>query len=244
MIEVENAEGLMVWLMHFLADRFGNSAVLKGGMELRLLNCPRHTNDIDYVFVPFSSEKDVARLVVGALDEVPDLRVRHTLNSKCLRCICEHNDIQVQLEINVAGECETEELTTADLARQYNLQGRIVRGIRFDVALAHKIAAWNERGLVRDIYDCSFMVDILGIRPCMPTLNRRLDSSQLRTGRSTRKVSMSVKDLVEKLRKTTASLSAAGVAEQMRDYLTPEELPGLDKKIRVGVSRLISMLEK
>ncbi len=53
MIEIETSEGLMVWLMNYLADTFGNSAVLKGRMELPLLDCPRHTNDIDYVFAPY-----------------------------------------------------------------------------------------------------------------------------------------------------------------------------------------------
>jgi predicted nucleotidyltransferase component of viral defense system len=47
MIEVNDTLGLMVWLINFLADRFGNKAILKGGMELRLLDCPRYTNDID-----------------------------------------------------------------------------------------------------------------------------------------------------------------------------------------------------
>lgn len=52
MTEIDDSEGLMVWLMNYLADTFGHSAILKGGMELRLLYCPRHTNDIDYVFIP------------------------------------------------------------------------------------------------------------------------------------------------------------------------------------------------
>lgn len=243
MIEVDSLEGLMVWLMNFVADKFGNSAVLKGGMELRLLDCPRHTNDIDYVFVSFSSKKDVCELFVDALEQVPDLKVEHSLNSKCLRCVCEYNGLRVQIEINVSQSCESQELTTASLARQYDLQGRIVRGMRFDLALAHKIAAWNERGLVRDLYDCYFMANILAIRPHGPTLGQRLAKVGVRVGRKTKKLSMTTLDLARKIERTLDSLTQQAVEEQMRDFLVPEELPGLEKKMRIGLRKLIDALE-
>jgi len=232
----------MVWLINFLADRFGNRAVLKGGMELRLLGCPRHTNDIDYVFVPFSSKNDVRDLVLPALRETPELRVEHSLSSRCLRCVCTHQTARVQVEINVATECASQELSTATLARANDQQGRIVRGMRLDVALAHKLAAWNERGLVRDLYDCHFMADVLAVRPDMATLKRRLAATELRTGRKTTKVSMEVADLVARLDTALSSLTQPLVEEQMRDFRRPEELPGLEKKIRIGVSKLLSVL--
>lgn len=243
MIEAETPEGLMVWLMNLLADRFGNRAVLKGGMELRLLGCPRHTNDIDYVFVPFVSKKDVAPLVLGALREIGDLHVEHSLNSKCLKCICTYNAMRVQIEINVALECESRELTTATLARRHNQQGRIVRGMRFDVALAHKLAAWNERGLIRDLYDCAFMADTLSVSPEISTLRNRLSNVALRKGRKTVKASMTLGDLIDKLESATVSLSQKSVEEQMRDYLAPEELPGLEMKMRVGLAKLIAAFQ-
>ena len=78
MIEAKTQQSLMVWLINFIADKFGNSAILKGGMELRLLDCPRFTNDLDFIFVPYSSKKDVSKIVIEALNKVPDLAVRHT----------------------------------------------------------------------------------------------------------------------------------------------------------------------
>ena len=242
MIEVESSLGLMVWLINFLADKFGNNAILKGGMELRLLDCPRHTNDIDYVFVPFSSKKDVRELVLDAFSEVPDLKIEHSLNSKNLRCLCEYNGIRVQIEISAAMDCKSQELTTATLARATNQQAHIVRGMRFDIALAHKIAAWNERRLVRDLYDCYFMVDILAIHPHIQTLRQRLAKSEIRAGRKTKIVSMTIIDLISTLTTALVDLSQTMVEEQMRDFLLPEELPGLEKKIRIGVNKLLEML--
>lgn len=243
MKDIDTPLALMVWLMNFIADRFDTHAILKGGMALRLLDSPRFTNDIDYVFVPYSSKKDVATELLQALNSVDDLEVEHTLNSKCLRCICTHRGMSVQLEVNVARECETQDLTTAPLARAHNQQGRIIRAMRFDIALSHKLAAWNERTLIRDLYDCVFFTQTLGVRPHIETLHQRLCRTQLRTGRKTRTVDMPLSEFVDRLRTATDQLSDRTVQEQMRDYLPPEDLPGLAARMKTGLAMLVGWLE-
>ena len=37
---------------------------MRGGMVLRILGCERFTNDLDYVFVPYRSKKDVVNEVL------------------------------------------------------------------------------------------------------------------------------------------------------------------------------------
>lgn len=242
MTDINTPLGLMVWLINFIAERFGNHAVLKGGMELRLVDCPRSTNDIDYVFIPYSSKKDIAPDIIQALSGVDELEVEHSINSKCLRCVCTYMGMSVQIEVNVADACETQELTTATLARAHGQQGRVVRAMRFDVALSHRIAAWNERGLVRDLYDCAFIAHTLAVEPHMETLQTRLSRSQLRSGRRTRTVSMSLPELVVKLRTAVEELNEDAVDEQMRDYLPPDALPGLSARIKTGLGALIERL--
>ena len=243
MIEAKTQQSLMVWLINYLADKFGNSAILKGGMELRLLDCPRYTNDIDFIFIPFSSKNDVSKLVIEELNKVPNLKVRHTINSKCLRCICEFDNLQVQLEINVASECESQELSTASFAKTHNQTGRIIRGMRFDIALAHKIAAWNERQLIRDLYDCYFMVNVLDVHPHIPTLKQRLQKSQIRLGRKTKKVSITLNEFVLKLEDTISKITQRMIEEQLRDFFSPEDLPGLEKKLKIGLKQLLNFLK-
>ena len=242
MIEAKTQQSLMVWLINYLADSFGNSVILKGGMELRLLDCPRYTNDIDFVFIPFSSKKDVSKIVIEALEKVPDLKVQHSINSKCIQCICEYNALRVQLEINVAHACESQELSTASFAKIHSQSGRIIRGMRFDIALSHKIAAWNERDLIRDLYDCYFMVDVLDIQPHLPTLKQRLRTSQIRSGRKTKTVSMTLNEFRIKLQKALSEITQEKIEEQLRDFFSPEELPGLENKIRIGIKRLLEAL--
>ena len=53
---------------------------------------------------------------------------------------------------------------------------------------------------------------------------------------------MTIIDLISTLTTALVDLSQTMVEEQMRDFLLPEELPGLEKKIRIGVNKLLEML--
>lgn len=242
MIDIKTQQGLMAWLINYLADCFGNRAILKGGMELRLLNCPRFTNDVDFIFIPYSSKKEVAKEILEVLQKVSDLVVKHSLNSKCLRCICCYKEFQVQLEVNVAEECDSQELSTASFAKEHNQTGRIIRGMRFDIALSHKLAAWNERQLMRDLYDAYFMVEILNITPHKLTLESRLSKSEIRQKGKTKKVSMSLEDFRMKLKNASLTIDYKSVTEELRDFFPPEELPGLDMKLKMGINKIIEHL--
>lgn len=76
MKEAAENESLMIRLINLLADAFPGRAILKGGMELRLLQCPRHTNDLDYIFIPFTSKTEI-----GNESELPglDLKIRKAM---------------------------------------------------------------------------------------------------------------------------------------------------------------------
>ena len=78
----ENTEALLAWIVDFFATSFGNSAVLKGGMALRLMHSPRYTNDVDYIFIPFDSKKGAKEIIEQALSTVEGLRYESAMNSK------------------------------------------------------------------------------------------------------------------------------------------------------------------
>jgi len=235
-------EALMVRLINLLAASFPAQAILKGGMELRLLNCPRYTNDLDYVFVPFSSKNDIAAPVLGVLGKQEDLKIAHTMHSTCMRVIVSAGKVRVQIELNVASECKTQELTTADLARTHHLQGRIIRGMSLDVALAHKLAAWLERGLMRDLYDVYFMREMLGIAPDLKTLRESLGRIRYQRQEKKGPKTMKLPQFAAILRETAAGIGPAALREELQDLLDAEELPGLDLKIRKALLNIAEMI--
>jgi predicted nucleotidyltransferase component of viral defense system len=232
----------MVLIINLLADKFGCNAILKGGMQLRLVDCPCFTNDLDYVFVPFASKKEIKDRIFKALGEPPGLTVSYTINSKCIRYLVAYGEIKVQVEVNVALECESEEMSTSTLAKSKNQQGRIIRVMNFNTALAHKLAAWNERGLIRDLYDAYYLFVVLHAKPDLKVLKQRLARVESRK-KNGKPIEMSIDEFIEKLEFTESKLTAETVKNELKDYMPHDELAGLDKKIIGGISKLVEFLK-
>ena len=60
MTKQSEIESLLSAIITLFADEFGSGAILRGGMVLRLLDSPRLTNDLDYLFVPFKSKNEIS----------------------------------------------------------------------------------------------------------------------------------------------------------------------------------------
>ena len=147
-------EALLTTVMNLFSETFRNKAILHGGMVLRLLECPRFTNDLDYLFVPFKSKNDVQEMILGALKTIPGLKLSYSMNSKCLRILLKSaENVTAQVEVKVDMECKTDVLTSAPLSRIYNQPARVIAVIDFGTALANKMSAWLDRRLMRDLYD-------------------------------------------------------------------------------------------
>jgi|WetSurMetagenome_2_1015567.scaffolds.fasta_scaffold00272_22 predicted nucleotidyltransferase component of viral defense system len=233
----------MLRIINLFADEFGNHAILKGGMELRLADCPRFTNDLDYVFVPYSSKKEIKDRLLDALKSETDLSVSCGINSKCIRCVVARETVKVQIEVNVSAEIPSSPLSTSSLARAANVPPRIIRGMDFRHALSHKLAAWNERGLVRDLFDVYYIAVHLMVSPDVDTLVRRL--GRVETGRkNARASSMPLDEFIAKIESAASALTGETVEDELRDYLAPEELPGLDRKIAGGIRKVIDFLRE
>ncbi|MBN1673111.1 MAG: nucleotidyl transferase AbiEii/AbiGii toxin family protein [Kiritimatiellae bacterium] len=236
---VEKEQALLARIIDLFAERFDKRAVLRGGMVLRLLGCERLTNDLDYVFVPFRSKKDIVADVVRTLREIPGAQVTHSLNSKCLRAIVTVDEATVQVEAKVALEAAAEILSTRELARAFGLPSRLVRVQNYSVALAHKMAAWNERRLIRDLYDIWFFLR-MGVLPDPPTLEERLRRpaySRIVPDRE-RFSGESVSAFYDFLRAHCSGLTDKDVADSLADYLAPEKIPGLAMAIRAELAKL------
>src|SRR3989339_219114 len=244
MIEINSAEALMVWVMNRFSETLGEHAILKGGMVLRLLDCPRYTNDLDYIFVPFDSKKKIWPMIERTLQELDGARIQHEMNSKCLRIRVTFRNYSIQIESNVMLECKTQPMSTSAMAKRHNQLPRVIRVMRFDWALANKLAAWNERELIRDLYDAHFLSGIMNEKPDLDILIERLQKINY-TGKTRHKnlpKSLTLNEFVERLKTAVKNLTAKEVEQELRDYLAPEELAGLDKRMTVGLMRLADNL--
>ena len=234
---------LFLWIMERFAEEFADHAVLKGGLALRLLDSPRSTTDIDYVFVPFRSKRDIRADIEAVLGELEDATVEITMHSKMLRAEIRLDEVAIQLEANVAESCQSIPMSTGGFAHTEGRAPAVVRIMSPSSALAHKLAAWNERRLMRDLYDCTFFIARLGVWPDGEVLDNRLASvnSRLPTLRPIR--SMARSELAEALRDALDELDETRIRGELGGLLSKIELAGLELRMRAAIVKLAEWLE-
>lgn len=237
------ADGLFLWIMHRFAEAFEEHAVLKGGMALRLVDSPRATTDIDYVFVPFSSKSGVRKDIERVLHELDDAVVSVSLHSTMLRADVRVDGVAIQLELSVAADCSSVPMATGGFARTLGQPSQVVRVMRWDIVLAHKLAAWNERRLLRDLYDCHFLAARLGEQPCLQTLDARLAKMRSRLPGLKSARTMTRPGLAAALREAAARVDEASIATELAPLLGATESVGLDVRLRAAVVGLAEGLD-
>lgn len=237
------ADGLFLWILHRFAEAFEAKAILKGGIELRLFDCPRSTTDVDYVFVPFRSKNDVRDRIEAVLREIDGAEVHVAVHSKMIRASLRVDGVAVQIEANVAMECPSQPLATAEFARSQGQPSRLVRVMAPDCALAHKLAAWNERRLLRDLYDAYFLTVRIGAKPDLSILAKRLARIESRHPAVRGRRKMRASELAAELRAEVEAIPDKRVREELAPLLPPDELAGLIPRIRSAIVRIAERLE-
>ena len=249
MENIRSDEALRVWVITHLSDRLGNHAILKGGMVLRLLDCPRYTNDLDYIFIPFTSKKDIIAPILAALKELEGVTVHHRTHSTNAQFDVilenEFGTYKTQVEANVATECASQSVSTTDLATQYDQTARVIRVMRFDMMLAHKLAAWNERRLMRDLFDAYFMVKNMSVLPDLNVLQQRLQNIRYAKGVWGKNLpkKMTLPEFYVALISEAKAMTPTDLENELRDYLEPHQMAGLGKKILIALNQMIEALQ-
>lgn len=239
---MNNSEELLARLMNFLTEKFKNRLVLKGGMLLRILDSPRQTQDLDYVWIREKKRNLFAKDIEEALLGFQGVSVKKVaVNSRGIffSIIDNQTNTLVKIEISVVKHLkEPQTLTNAKFVKPFSLPGVIITAMASSEALSHKIAASLERDLMRDLYDLSILEPITFFD--VEVLKERL--SKLEINRSKPK-KVNFQEAAEMLRKRLANMNQKRIEEELGASLPKEYLPGLDLIIRASVTRLIQRLE-
>lgn len=219
-------------------------AILKGGMALRLIDSPRSTTDIDYVFVPYASKRGIRKQIESVLGEIEDAAIEIELHSTALRAEIRIDEASIQLEANVELECRSIPMSTGGFSRSLGQPPRIVRIMSFDHALAHQLAAWNERRLIRDLYDGYFFAARLGEAPAGEVLDRRLRRISSSLPALKRRKSMIRLELATELCAESANLSPERLTAELGGLLPHEELAGLAPRMKAACAGIVDWLEE
>ncbi len=210
---------------------------------MALFSSSRATNDLDFVFVPFSSKKDIAKEIEDCLTSLePSVHVSHSLRSKNAKYYVQLHGVTVEVEASVDKAMESMVMNTAVLARPLNLPAHIVRVMKPEIALAHKIGAWNERRLLRDLYDMYFWFSVQKINPDRETLERRLKKVESRQPAKKGKTTITVDQLCKELIAATEDLSQKEIDMTLAG-LPADERMHLDVNMRSQIRRLIHYMQ-
>jgi predicted nucleotidyltransferase component of viral defense system len=234
----EKREELLTTVINLFSETFREKAILHGGMVLRLLECPRYTNDLDYIFVPFKSKNDVKEMILSALNTIPNIKITHSLNSKCLRIILiDDNNNTAQVEVKVDTTCKTTVITSASLSRKYNQQAHVISVMDYSTALANKMSAWLDRRLMRDLYDISFFLN-MGIQPDCDTLKQRLKKPAYAKGviPFPSKETIDINGFYDFLKVETLKTTEAIIIQELSDILSSDEIAGLAMRIKASIT--------
>ncbi|MFH1727831.1 MAG: nucleotidyl transferase AbiEii/AbiGii toxin family protein [Pseudomonadota bacterium] len=234
---------VFTWLIHRINEEFLDNAILKGGFVLNLLDSPRYTNDVDYLFVPYRSKKDIVKKLGNILAEIPNAKIEMKMHSTSLRYNINIDKIKIQIEASTSLEAKSEAISTSTIAKKTNQLGQIIRIMSLDHALAHKLAAWNERRLARDLYDIYFLFKKLQIKPNIEVLKKRLESVNSRIPRLKTIKQMSLSEFINQLKLETKKISAVRVEQELSGLLDLQELSGLAYKLIITMNDLIEVLE-
>ena len=236
---IEKEQQLLARVLDLFAQKFDKKAILRGGMVLRVLGSPRLTNDLDYVFVPYKSKKEIVDEIVTCLQSIEGASLTYSLNSKCLRVVLTVDQTTVQIEAKVAMDAETSTASTRLLSPQFNLPPRIIHVVDPSIALANKMAAWNERRLIRDIYDIWFILQ-MSVTPDIGTLEKRLRKpiySRLVRDQD-HFTGQTCSEFYDFMRAKVSDMTDKDIVNELSDYLAPQETAGLSLLFRAALARL------
>jgi hypothetical protein len=129
-------------------------------------------------------------------------------------------------------------VASASLSNPQGEISRIVNIMDPDAALAHKLAAWNERRLLRDLYDAYFLFSRVGATPSRTILLERLGKVHSRLPSMRKRTMMSLEDFLAEFDLSLRELTDARMRREMDGFIDTVELTGLALRVRVSLSKL------
>ena len=237
----KQVERLLAQVLDLFAEQFGRKAILRGGMVLRVLGSARYTNDLDYTFAPYNSKSEIVDEILDTLSRIPNAQITHSLNSQCLRVVLSVADTSIQIEAKVAKSVKSSIASTRLLSTQHDFPKRLIPIVDLSVALADTLAAWNERRLMRDIFDICFFLQ-MNIKPNIEVLHKRLKKprySRLIDDKS-RYRGATLNEFYEFIRQNVSMVTDKQIQEELADYLLPDELAGLANYFRAVLVKLVA----
>ena len=231
-------EKALLEVIHHISAVFGPEAVLKGGMALRMHGIPRSTIDVDYCFQPHKRKRGFMDGLIRGVEGLFDAPPRVTADSKKVQILGKRNGVDIIIEASAHEGFEPETLSTSAVARGVNLAPQLISVMPKSIAFAHKLGAWLDRRLPRDLYDIHVFYSYLRVRPDLTILQTRLEAPSYARGVKTKPALKSVEAFFQFLREEADQLDENLLEEDLRGIVDERERPGIGAQILTTLRRI------
>jgi len=142
------------------------------------------------------------------------------------------NDVKVIIEGSISSSFEPTLISTAPIAFRLIKQPALISIMPNDMALAHKLAAWLERRLTRDLYDIYVLYDRLNSTPNLDVLNTRLKEVNYLKGVTPKPKLEDSSAFLLFLKEQVKSFNTDYLESQMQGLIDDRELKGIGVYIK------------
>lgn len=236
----EKLDRALLKVIHGIASKFGPSAVLKGGMSLRLQGIPRSTVDADFSFKPFKKKTPFSKDLLYVMNALCDREVSYLSDSKEIQVSGMVEGVKVVVEASAhAKDFEPQPMDTTFLSSQYNLPAAVVSVMPNGMGFSNKLGAWFDRRLSRDLYDIYVYYEILKSEPDQEILKERiLKPNFVRLVKSRPKLN-SIELFLELLREECEAKGETQIELELEGIIEERERKGVGKRILTTINRMV-----
>lgn len=231
-------EKALLEAIHHISAVFGPEAVLKGGMALRMMGIPRSTIDVDFCFQPHKRKSGFMNTLILETETFFDQKPSVRADAKKIQIQGKRNGVNVIVEASPHEGFEPETVSTSALARGLNLQPRVISVMPKSIAFAHKLGAWLERRLSRDLYDIHVFYAYFKVKPDLEILQKRITRPSYAKTVHPKPGLKTLEAFVEFLRAEADSLPERVLEEDLRGVVDERERPGIGGQILTTMRRL------
>ncbi|MBF0199036.1 MAG: nucleotidyl transferase AbiEii/AbiGii toxin family protein [Planctomycetes bacterium] len=235
----EKLDKALLRAIQAISEKFGPTAVLKGGMALRLQGIPRSTIDADFSFKPFKKKTPFTSDLVSLMNHICDETVKVASDSKKLQVVGMIEGTQILIEASaLAEDFDSEPLDTTEISNHYDLPPSIISIMPNSMAFSNKLGAWYDRRLSRDLYDIYVYYDILKIHPDYDILiNRILKPNFTKLVKIKPKLS-SIDAFTDFIRDQCSTKGDLEIENELEGIIEERERRGIGKKITTTIRRM------
>jgi predicted nucleotidyltransferase component of viral defense system len=230
----------LLMVIQAISAQFGPTAVLKGGMALRLQGIPRSTIDADFTFKPFKGKTPFTSDLITLMNKICDKKVTHSSDSKKLQIVGIVQGTEVLIEASAhAQDFDPEPLDTTSLSNQHDLSPSIISIMPNSMGFSNKLGAWYDRRLSRDLYDIYIYYEILRSKPDLEILLQRIHKPNFTKLIKNKPSLVSIDAFLNFVAKECSEKGNLKIENELEGVIEERERRGIGTKIITTIRRMV-----